>query len=1009
MDRPRKQVLALLLCVILCVTMFPVDVLAGEDHGELTGELPSEALEGAVDTPAPAPSGEPASANAGDSAEDPAAVIPPEGEGEQPSFVVSEDTSDSDVQSEAENSTEEGTAPVIPTERRDEGASPTSSTTPDKAVIPSEAKDSPEEALTTDDQSAAPQENTECGEEEIPGEETANESTGATIASGTCGDNLTWTLDENGVLVISGTGNMENYGYFFKDLLDYRHTPWYDYRGKIYSVKVETGVTSIGTLAFYQCYNMASVTIQEGVTIIGSGAFCECNSLMSVTIPLSLESIGYGSFFKCNTLSSVIYTGTIIHRVRIITWEDNDCLVNAAWVYYGTEYPSGTCGEGLTWIINEDGTLTISGNGSMEDYGSASSPWSDYCNVIKIINISSGVTHIGNYAFELCHRLTQVEIPSGVNSIGHGAFYECDFMTSVLIPEGVSTIGDYAFYGCTRLESITIPSSVESIAQGTFNECRALTTIIFGHKAGDPLTIQADSFGLINLTIATTVYVPNVNKINNTIQNYNWSRDHRNVIFDGENEPVEETVWSDIDQPYVLTSDMVVNKDTSLSITPGATVEGNGYRIIVFGNLNAHGAIFDNVSIVIGATKESAPASISITGCSYNGGSLLPPTGNASYATIEIRNNYFSNLSGYSYIWYPQGITYITGNTFDHCGGISVGSDFDIYITNNLFFNHADISDHTGHDFVIEDWVQYNNSHCYVEYNSFHENCTVLYLEYDDSNIQAANNYWFTTDESVIAKRVGHNLEYNDGSGLVYLPILTSAHPSTPVLPQHASGTVVRENEIAATFETEGSYDEVVYCTICGEEISRETKAIPRINQVFTDVTDSSAYFYEPVYWAYANNITTGTSPTTFSPQKACTRGQIVTFLWRMMGCPEPTSSYNPFRDVRSTDYYYKPVLWARARGITTGTSATVFSPNAACTRGQCVTFLWRAAGSPEPVSRSNPFKDVKASDYFYKAVLWAKENNITTGTSATTFSPNKSCTRGQIVTFLYRYAQMNG
>ena len=171
----------------------------------------------------------------------------------------------------------------------------------------------------------------------------------------------------------------------------------------------------------------------------------------------------------------------------------------------------------------------------------------------------------------------------------------------------------------------------------------------------------------------------------------------------------------------------------------------------------------------------------------------------------------------------------------------------------------------------------------------------------------------------------------------------------------------------------------------------------------FEDVSDPSAYYYTPVYWAVDRGITAGTSPTTFSPGRACTRGQIVTFLWKALGSPEPTSYENPFTDVSSTDYFYKPVLWAKENGVTSGTSKTTFSPGKSCTRGQIVTFLWKALNSPEPSSTNNPFTDVKESDYFCKPVLWAKENSITSGTSATNFSPGNSCTRGQAMTFLYK------
>ena len=174
----------------------------------------------------------------------------------------------------------------------------------------------------------------------------------------------------------------------------------------------------------------------------------------------------------------------------------------------------------------------------------------------------------------------------------------------------------------------------------------------------------------------------------------------------------------------------------------------------------------------------------------------------------------------------------------------------------------------------------------------------------------------------------------------------------------------------------------------------------------FIDVKTTD-YFYNSVKWAVGKNITNGTSSTTFSPYKSCTRAEIVTFLWRAAGSPEPTTTRNPFRDVNAVTHssYYKAILWASQKGITSGTSATAFSPDQVCTRAQIVTFLYRYAGQPSGYY-SNPFKDVGATSEasYYKAILWAVGKGITTGTSATTFSPYASCNRAEAVTFLYRY-----
>ena len=170
----------------------------------------------------------------------------------------------------------------------------------------------------------------------------------------------------------------------------------------------------------------------------------------------------------------------------------------------------------------------------------------------------------------------------------------------------------------------------------------------------------------------------------------------------------------------------------------------------------------------------------------------------------------------------------------------------------------------------------------------------------------------------------------------------------------------------------------------------------------FVDV-DEDDYFYDAVLWAVNEGVTTGVDETHFGPNKACTRGQVVTFLWRAAGEPDPSSSYTKFTDIKKSDYYYKAVLWAVEEGITTGMTETTFAPDTACTRAQVVTFLYRAAGEPTTTG-INGFKDVTTSAYYYNPVRWAVKTGITNGIDSNTFGSSNTCTRGQIVTFLYRY-----
>lgn len=225
------------------------------------------------------------------------------------------------------------------------------------------------------------------------------------------------------------------------------------------------------------------------------------------------------------------------------------------------------------------------------------------------------------------------------------------------------------------------------------------------------------------------------------------------------------------------------------------------------------------------------------------------------------------------------------------------------------------------------------------------------------------------------------------------------------------SGTVIDLSTYKSTrdgYDFDGWYsDQALTAQITSVTLTKNTtvyaKWTEKIANPFVDVSDSD-YYHDAVLWAVKNGVTGGTSNTAFSPDMNCTRAQMVAFLWRAEGSPEPTSEDCPFTDVSKDSYYYKAILWAVEKGITAGTSVTTFGSDDIVTRGQAVTFLWRAAGKPETTT-ANPFADVTADAYYYDAVLWAVQKGITQGTSAESFSPDSSCTRAQIVTFLYRYA----
>ena len=293
-----------------------------------------------------------------------------------------------------------------------------------------------------------------------------SESTlGTIVASGNCGkngDNVTYQLDDNGLLVISGTGEMEDYDY-----MNNNHAPWHEKRESIKTVIITNGVTSIGRGAFYECTSLTSITIPDSVTSIGNGAFWPCTSLTSITIPDSVTSIGADALDNTSWYKSqpdgVLYTGKVAYKYKGKMPANTNIVLKE-----GTKGIAGgafyNC-TSLTSITIPDGVTSI-GNGAF---------WE--CTSLTSITIPDSVTSIGKSAFYKCTSLTSITIPDSVTSIGGGAFWECTSLTSINIPDGVTSIGESAFYNCKSLESITIPDSVTSIGVGAFHDCTSLSSI----------------------------------------------------------------------------------------------------------------------------------------------------------------------------------------------------------------------------------------------------------------------------------------------------------------------------------------------------------------------------------------------------------------------------------------------------------------------------------------------------------------------------------------------------
>ena len=380
----------------------------------------------------------------------------------------------------------------------------------------------------------------------------------AQVASGTCGDNLTWVLTEEGELIVEGTGEITS-------------IPWRDFKGTITKVTLSAGVTgtvsyafegcsslttvnipensqliNIETAMFQNCSSLASITIPMSVTSIGYYAFDGCSSLASITIPKSVAEIANYAFRNCGGLTSITIKSTTPPTIGYYSFVGVDMFVyvptGSVAAYKEAEHwsefaniqaivslvSSGTCGDNLTWELTDDGKLTIEGTGAMYSYGWSDSPLYSHhefitevvfpagvtnigegvfwdCTGLTEVTIPAGVTSVDNYAFSGCRNLVSVSVPESVRSIGVYAFQNCNNLTAINIPEGVTSILNYAFENCNSLASITIPAGVTSICSHAFWGCSGLTSIIC--NAVTPPAVE-DEWTLYDVNRSIPVYVP---------------------------------------------------------------------------------------------------------------------------------------------------------------------------------------------------------------------------------------------------------------------------------------------------------------------------------------------------------------------------------------------------------------------------------------------------------------------------------------------------------------------
>ena len=926
-----------------------------------------------------------------------------------------------------------------------------------------------------------------------------------------CGESLTWNLDEIGILTISGTGDMYDYSE--------EPAPWSEYSDIITSITIDYGVTSIGTSAFTGCSNVQQINIPDSVehidpyafsfckglhtvklpaslTLISEDLFAECANLKNIDIPGSVTEIGANAFLRCTafsltelpdgiksigaaafancgriesltlpeTLESIgnaAFNGTAIDKASFdgtleewaaiggdgcgiardkIDFLKHVCDFSGGWEYdEHKHWQSCSCGKtqnegehtgdgdtctvcdaalsealgsgsidgGLSWSLSRSGALTISGSGKMPDFSSVANaaPWDKQKDKIQSAVIESGVQNISGGAFSGCTALEKVSIsdtvaqidlnafdgctalaefevaadnkafssdggvlfsadkkllrcpvgkaadctvPSGTVAIAGGAFKDCSKLERLVIPDSVTAIGKSAFENCAALKRITLPKSITKLEALTFSGCASLAEITLpdGLKAlGEKVFSGCAALKSVKIPAEVTVIPTEAFSGCSSLESITIPKNVSHInerAFDG------CTALKKVDYLGSDTDWSQVTKET-----------GNN--------------VLDNAEKSFTRTDHEHKYTDTV----------IPPTCTERGCTVHLcacgdkREDSYTPPLGHSY----------KGGICVRCGILDPNGDTQ--------HKHDFIPSVTKPTCLTEGFTTYACScgECYTkDYVSAVGHKTQL------QNAKAAGcmTGGYTGDEvctfcGKVFKQgsVIFALGHDPQPARVKAPTCNESGYTGDLICMRCGDMTQIGNTVAAT----GHKFFGGVCSVCG---TKGAEAVPE----FADVKPG-AFYFDAVQWAVKNGITNGTGKNTFSPNDVCSRYQIVMFLWRAAGQPEAKAAVS-FADVKPGDIFYEAVQWAVERGITKGTSSTSFSPFAPCTRGQIVTFLYRSAGSPT-ISGACDFSDVSAGSFCHDAVIWASSEGITKGTSAGRFSPNEGCTRAQVVTFLYR------
>ena len=875
------------------------------------------------------------------------------------------------------------------------------------------------------------------------------------VASGTCGaqgDNLAWALDSDGTLTISGTGEMHDYNYYHLD----NRTPWFDYNEQIKTVIVKSGVTNIGTYAFFECraltqvdmadtvrsignyaffecWVLSNVVLRNGITSIGDEAFGSCWALSDITLPASLISIGEGAFSGCNKLEQIIIPNSVT-SIGELAFGGCDALNSVSIPASVTHIGDGAFGGcGKLWKIDvaEDNPNYCVDNGALFNKDKTCLLRSEVHQYEIIYQIPDGVTSIGAWAFSGNDALAVILIPDSVTSIGRFAFAGCTNLSSSDIPDSVKSMEWGLFNACTELTKVTLPNGIEKISYAMFYGCSSLKEV----KIPDSVTVIGDS-SFFCCTSLTSINIPRSVK---TIDSYAFHgcSSLTDVYYDG-----TEREWSLIDishshnggidgatkhfNPYNLGEETYSFRNFGDADSGGhcfgMSMTSSAYYMGILDEGQV-GAVNGNVYALSKTNTVKAPI------CHYQA-----IQGSKAQAAIVAGGSFYLNKKSDISADWSEVTGYVKDHSFDDKGTlqVSIRSGAGGHAINFLRYSVVNGQERI---YVYDNNCPDRETYLYKgldgkvyqsPYSTFADGIDCIGLRSVEKYFSIVGNYFDSNDRAMQEKYLSHAIYAEKGaisvSGATEYLLEAGGTESEYVvfeIPEGCETATITPHVDNATFtylDEEYSFGKINDETKGEFKLSdsaEENNASLTIQNEgtyenpFVDVAEDALY-YDAVLWAYYHEpeqITSGFDATHFGPQNACTRAQVVTFLWRAAGCPEPTGSVDIFKDAADiASPYRKAVAWAVEKGITTGYEDSTFRPNDSVTRAQFVTFLWRYEGKPATSGSIAGFTDASSiAGPYQQAVAWAVEKGITTGYGDDTFRPNATCTRWAVVLFMYR------